>query len=394
MIRLRSCLLVLAVFLLTACGGDDDNLEPPALLTEFEPSKQFLEQWSLRTHGAIEQQFLFIEPLLLEDKVVTAGRDGIVTVVNIRDGVQIKEIDLDADLSSGVGGNDDLWLLTTQEGELIALDATSGLVKWKVNAPSEILSRPVMADNSVLIRTVDGQILSLDQSSGKTQWNYQQTKPALTLRGSGVLVTARDRVYAGMANGRLVALSLSNGEVIWDVTLSTPQGHSEIQRMVDVDGRAELYGYVLYAAGYQGRVAAIDVQKGQLLWARSFSTYTGVTVDSKVIYSSDERSHVWALDRYSGATLWKQEKLQARNVTRPVLFGDYLIVGDVDGYLHVMSKSDGHFVARVSVGGHEDVDISENGILVPPVVSGDSIIVTTRDGMLYSYTLSDLATAE
>ena len=394
MIRLRSCLLVLAVFLLTACGGDDDNLEPPALLTEFEPSKQFLEQWSLRTHGAIEQQFLFIEPLLLEDKVVTAGRDGIVTVVNIRDGVQIKEIDLDADLSSGVGGNDDLWLLTTQEGELIALDATSGLVKWKVNAPSEILSRPVMADNSVLIRTVDGQILSLDQSSGKTQWNYQQTKPALTLRGSGVLVTARDRVYAGMANGRLVALSLSNGEVIWDVTLSTPQGHSEIQRMVDVDGRAELYGYVLYAAGYQGRVAAIDVQKGQLLWARSFSTYTGVTVDSKVIYSSDERSHVWALDRYSGATLWKQEKLQARNVTRPVLFGDYLIVGDVDGYLHAMSKSDGHFVARVSVGGHEDVDISENGILVPPVVSGDSIIVTTRDGMLYSYTLSDLATAE
>lgn len=394
MIRIRYYLLVLSFSVLTACGGDDDNAEPPALLTEFEPAKILNEQWSLRTHGAIEQQFLFIEPLLLKDKVITAGRDGIVTVVDIYDGQQLQEIDLNVTLSSGVGGDDSLWLLTTKQGELIALDALTGQVKWKVNVPSEVLSRPVMAVDSILLRTVDGQIISLDRSNGKTIWSYQQTKPALTLRGSGLLVLARDRVYAGMANGRMVALSLANGDVIWDVILSSPQGHSEIQRLVDVDGRAELFGYVLYVAGYQGRVAAIDVQKGQFLWARDFSTYTGVTVDAKAIYSSDERSHIWALDRFSGATLWKQEKLQARNVTRPVLFGDYLVVGDADGYLHVMSKFDGHFIARVSVGGYDDEFLSENGVLVPPVVTDDAIIVSTRDGLLYSYTLNDLAAAE
>ena len=394
MIRIRYYLLVLSFSVLTACGGDDDNAEPPALLTEFEPAKILNEQWSLRTHGAIEQQFLFIEPLLLKDKVITAGRDGIVTVVDIYDGQQLQEIDLNVTLSSGVGGDDSLWLLTTKQGELIALDALTGQVKWKVNVPSEVLSRPVVALSSILLRTVDGQIISLDRSNGKTIWSYQQTKPALTLRGSGLLVLARDRVYAGMANGRMVALSLANGDVIWDVILSSPQGHSEIQRLVDVDGRAELFGYVLYVAGYQGRVAAIDVQKGQFLWARDFSTYTGVTVDAKAIYSSDERSHIWALDRFSGATMWKQEKLQARNVTRPVLFGDYLVVGDADGYLHVMSKFDGHFIARVSVGGYDDEFLSENGVLVPPVVTDDAIIVSTRDGLLYSYTLNDLAAAE
>ena len=394
MIRICYYLLVLSFSLLTACGGSDDNSEPPALLTRFEPSKILNEQWSLRTHGAIEQQFLFIEPLLLKDKIITAGRDGVVTVVNIDDGQQIEEIDLATTLSSGVGGDDSLWLLTTMEGELIAIDALTSQVKWKVNVPSEALSRPVMADDSILLRTVDGQIISLRRSDGKIIWSYQQTKPALTLRGSGLLVLARDRVYAGMANGRMVALSLANGDIIWDVILSSPQGHSEIQRLVDIDGRAELFGYVLYVAGYQGRVAAIDVQKGQFLWVRDFSSYSGVTVDAKALYSSDERSHVWALDRFSGATLWKQEKLQARNVTRPVLFGDYLVVGDADGYLHIMSKFDGHFVARISVGEDEEELLNENGVLVPPVVTEDAIIVTTRDGLLYSYTLDDLAQAK
>ena len=394
MIKVRYYFLVLCCSMLAACGGSDDNSEPPALLTEFEPAKKFEEQWALRTHGAIEQQFLFIEPLLLKDKIITAGRDGVITVIDIRNGQQLQEIELDTTLSGGIGGDASLWLLATKNGELIALDASTGLVKWQVNVPSEVLSRPAMTADSVLVRTVDGQIVSLNRTTGKTRWSYQQTKPALTLRGSGLLVVARDRVYAGMANGRMVALSLDSGEVIWDVAISTPQGHSEIQRLVDIDGRAELFGYILYVSGYQGRAAAIDVQKGQFLWARDFSSYTGVTVDSKAVYSSDERSHVWALDRFSGATMWKQEKLQARNVTRPVLFGDYLVVGDADGYLHVMSRFDGHFIARVSVGGEDDEFLSENGVLVPPVVADDAIIVTTRDGLLYSYTLNDLAVAE
>ena len=394
MIIMRYFLLAFSLAVLAACGGGDDNSEPPARLTDFEATKKFEEQWSLRTHDAIDQQFLFIEPLLLKDKIITAGRDGIVTVTDIRSGREIQEIDLDTTVSAGVGGDASLWLLATKKGELIAIDASTSLLKWQVNVPSEVLSRPIMTADAVLVRTVDGQIVSLNRTTGDIKWSYQQTKPALTLRGTGLLVVSRDRVYAGMANGRMAALSLSNGEVIWDVAISTPQGHSEIQRLVDVDGRAELFGYVLYVAGYQGRVVAIDVQKGQFLWARDFSTYSGLTVDGKAIYSSDERSHVWALDRFSGATLWKQEKLQARYLTRPVLFGDYLIVGDLDGYLHLMSKFDGHFVARVLVGGDVDEDFSDNGILVPPVVNDDAIIVTTRSGLLHSFTLKDLAAAK
>lgn len=396
MIALRYSLLVFGLSLLTACGGNDDNAEPPAPLTDFEPTKVLHEQWSLSTHSGVEQQFLFIEPLLLNDRIVTAGRDGTVTVVDVNTGKRLQEIDLDTTLSGGVGGDNNLWLLATKDGELIAIDGATALIKWRVNVPSEVLIKPVLSPESVFARTVDGQIISLSRASGKLQWSYQQTKPALTLRGSSQLVLTRDRIYTGMASGRVVALSVDNGEVIWDVALSTPQGHSEIQRLVDVDGHAELYGYIYYVAGYQGRIAAIDAQKGQFLWVRDFSSYSGVTVDEKAVYSSDERSHVWALDRFSGATLWKQEKLQARYVTRPVLFNDLLVVGDAEGYLHLMSRFDGSFVARILVDGYgvDEMLSSGTGILVPPVVTDDAIIVSTRNGMLYSYRLSDLAKAE
>lgn len=389
MTQCRSLFLVLCFSMLVACGGGEDNSEPPAPLVEFEPTKALLEQWSVRTHDAVEQRFLFIEPLVLENKIVTASRNGVISVVNSGNGERIKEIELKKILSSGVGGDESLWVVVSNNGEMIAIDAAMGQIRWQANLPSEVLSRPVVTSDSIFARTVDGQIVGIDRLDGKIRWSYLQSKPALTLRGSGSLVVTRDRIYTGMDNGRLTALSIKDGSVIWDIVLSTPQGHSEIQRLVDVDGNVELYGYVLYAAGYQGRVAAIDVQKGRILWARDFSSYTGVTVDSKALFSSDERSHVWSLDRYSGATLWKQEKLQARGVTRPVLFGDYLVLGDAGGYLHVLSKSDGHFIARVSVSDGDDFH-SAKGVLVPPVIRGDYLFVTTQGGELFSFTLGDL----
>ena len=392
MIRFKLFISIILVSILSACG-DEDNSEPPAELISFEASARMDLIWSSHSDGGVGEQYLSIENLLLDDKIVTAGRDGDVSVINKADGEIIDEIDLDTILSAGVGGNKNVWLFATRDGEVVAVDAVTGNVSWKVNVPSEVLSTPVIYKNTVLVRTVDGQIVSLDIGSGKIRWSYRQTKPPLTLRGSSSPVLARDRIYVGMANGRLVSLSPDSGEVIWDVAQTVPQGHSEIQRLVDIDGRAELYGHVLYAASYQGRVTAIDVLRGQFLWARPFSSYTGVTIDENNLYSSDDRSHVWAIDRLNGATLWKQEKLQARNVTRPVLVGDYVVVGDYDGYLHVMSRFDGRFVARVSVGDDIDGDTDEHGIIVPPQVDGDNIYVKTRSGMLYAYSINQLVPA-
>ena len=169
------------------------------------------------------------------------------------------------------------------------------------------------------------------------------------------------------------------------MALSVPKGRSEIQRLVDIDGDVELYGRVLYAASFQGRVAAIDVESGQFLWARDFSTHTGVTLDDKTLYSSDDAGSIWALDRLNGATMWKQDKLAHRKLTRPTIIGDYIAVADFEGYVHLLSRYDGHMVARYQLGQYDNIgwDLA-TGIIAAPIAVGDNrIVVTTRGGIIY-----------
>jgi len=379
----RYFLLLASIALLAACG-DEDNTEPPAELVEFDRTHYLHREWSVSTDDEIGQQFLFIEPLQLKERIVTAGRNGTLNAYRLEDGDELAEIELEIPLSGGVGGTEDVWLVGSQNGELIAVSGSSHEVLWRTPVPSEILARPVVYGKStVLARTADGQVLGVDIKTGNIEWNYAKTIPALTLRGSSSPILSRSYTYVGLESGRLIALSPVDGEVAWDIALTVPQGRSEIQRLVDIDGQSELYGRILYVASYQGRIAAIDVTRGQFLWARPFSTHTGVSVDKDAVYSSDDRSHIWALDRNNGATLWKQDKLQARDVTLPVIYKDFLVVGDLQGYIHVMSRFDGRFVARTKV--------DSVGILVPPVVDGDRLLVLTRDGDLVAFTIKESA---
>jgi len=379
----RYFLLLIGVVLITACG-DDDNTEPPAELTEFKQTHYLALEWSVSTDDSIGQQYLFIEPLLLKDRIVTAGRNGTLNAYDLEDGDELAEIKLDTPLSGGIGGTEDIWLVGSRDGELIAVSSKSNDILWRTPVPSEILAKPVVYNNNIaLVRTADGQILGVDLKTGKISWNYSKTIPALTLRGSSPPILSRSHFYTGLESGRLIAMSPIDGEVAWDIALTIPEGRSEIQRLVDIDGKSELYGRVLYAASYHGRIAAIDVTRGQFLWARSFSSNTGVSVGTDAVYSSDDRSYVWALDRNNGATLWKQDKLQARSVTRPVIYKNFLVVGDFEGYLHVMSRFDGHFVARTQV--------DSDGILVPPIVDGDRLLVLSRGGNLSAFSIHESA---
>ena len=209
---------LLAVAVLLAACGDDDNTEPPAELTQFEQTHNLNLQWSASTDDSIEQQYLFIEPLLLRDTIVTAGRRGVLNVYDLEDGDELAEIKLGIPVSGGIGGTEDIWLVGSRNGELIAVSAESRDIAWRTRVPSEILARPVVYNrNTVLVRTADGQILGVDIKTGKINWNYSQAIPALTLRGSSPPVLSRSHFYTGLESGRLVAMSPIDGEVAWDI---------------------------------------------------------------------------------------------------------------------------------------------------------------------------------
>jgi len=387
---IRYFVLLCTVLFLSACA-DDDNLNQPAELVPFD-SKHYLEvTWHKSSGSGVEEQYVFLQPLILQDIAITASRNGLIRVVSLKDGEFEPDIELNSVISAGIGGNENLWLVATRDAHVIAIDAKKRRELWRTRVSTEVLARPVIYEDTVIIRTIDGKILSLNAENGKIRWQYERAIPDLTLRGTSEPVIARGKIFAGLADGRLIALSPDNGEVIWDIALAVPSGRSEIQRLIDIDGDAVLYGRVLYAASFQGRIAAIDVERGQFLWARDFSTHTGVVVDDKVVYSSDDNGHLWALDRLNGATIWKQDNLAHRKLTRPTLIGDYIAVGDFEGYVHLLSRYDGHFIARYQLGQFDDLGWQlGTGIIVPPIVKGDDrLVVVTRGGIVYSLALRE-----
>lgn len=386
--RIDKILLVFCAVMLSACGDSDDSL-PPAELTDFEASHELKLNWDNAELEGVGQQYVHLEALLLDKKMVVASRDGLIISIDLQTGETLDRLDIDTVISGGVGGNQDIAIISTRNGEVIAFDPGTMTLRWRQSVTSEVLAKPVLSGNQVIVKSSDGKMLALDASSGEINWSYQQKIPALTLRGSSTPVITRDRLFTGLENGRLVALSSQNGDVLWDVALALPQGRSEISRLVDIDGNAELYGQTLYVSSFQGRIAAIDVGRGQVLWARPFSSNTGVSVDSKAVYSTDEQGHIWAFDRFSGATLWKQGKLEARHSTLPIPYGEFLLVGDYAGYIHMMSRFDGHFIARFDTASLTDLEEESTGILVSPKVAGDHIFISSRNGNVYSLSLAE-----
>ncbi len=376
---IRVLLLFVLLLGLVGCGGETDNSEPPAELVEFQPSVHLDEVWSRSIGDGVEQQYLKLYPLMLDERMIVADRSGVVTALNLADGDSIWETDLDVVLTGGVGGDANNYIVTTRDGEVISLNA-QGEVNWRQQVSSEVLVPAVVVAGRVIIRGVDGQIKALSVDKGEQLWVYKRDVPDLSLRGNSRLLVYEGRLFAGLDSGRLVILSVDSGQVLFDVAVAVPSGRSELERMVDIDGDAVIDQAVLYMASYQGRIVATDVNRGQLLWARNLSTASGVEVARGVLFSSDANDHIWALDRNNGATLWKQDKLKARKITRPTAFDDYLVVGDFEGYLHVMSQYDGRFVARVR--------LDDAGILVPPFVHGDRLYALSRDGELAAYRLT------
>ncbi|EIJ44265.1 Beta-barrel assembly machine subunit BamB [Beggiatoa alba B18LD] len=362
--------------LLNACSifGDKDNTETPAKLEDFTPSVDVSLVWSTSVGGGADDAYLKLQPAVHEQQVFAASPKGYVYAFDVKTGQERWEKRLDMVISGGVGVNHDNLFIASNEGDVVALAQNDGAEKWRISLNSEVLSTPQADDTLVVIRTVDGKVYGLSSQNGTTMWMQERAVPVLSLRGNSNPILLPQTVLVGFDNGKLAALETNTGKTMWETAVAIPQGRSELERMVDIDADPKLLNDTIYAVSYQGRSAAINLSNGQVLWQREVPSYAGIGIDEKAVYISDQRSHVWALDRHTGASLWKQEKLQARSLTAPVSIGDYVVVGDVEGYLHYLRRDDGQFVARYKT--------SSTRILTPPLVVDKQLIVYTGDGKL------------
>ncbi len=348
--KLKFVILPIAA-LVSGCSlfSSTDKAKPPAPLTEFQAQATVLSQWSGSVPGLDKKPGLKISLTEKDGKLYAASPNGAVLAFSAS-GAQLWRVDTQHAFTTGVGVGAGLLLIGTRAGLVVAFKAEDGSQLWEVQTGGELLAPPQAAADVSVARTTDGRLLGLDTRTGAQLWTYNRKEPVLTLRGTSSPLRVSDVVLAGFDNGRLAGLEATTGKLLWEIPVAQSSGRSDLERMVDIDADLELLGTTLYATAYQGRTVAVDLRAGKMQWERQTSSFQGFAVDDNALYLSQADSTVVALDRASGAPLWTQDKLENRQITAPALVDNYLAVGDMEGYVHVLDRSNGQFVARYALG--------------------------------------------
>lgn len=324
------------------------RLAEPAPLVQFTQKRQMSRAWSASAGEAGRGMF---EPAVDSGAVFAAGESGRVARINLQSGAETWRVDTGRKLSVGVGAGAGLVLVGGFKGELIALDETTGAKRWEVTLNSVLAAPPVVNGDLVIVRTGNGQVHGLNAADGSRKWLYSRQLPALSLQGVSALAIKDGVAYAGFPGGKLAAIQLSNGLQAWEASVSMPRGATELERVNDVVGMPALDDQRVCAVSYQGRVACFDRAKGNLIWARETSSDSGLSMDAQYVYVSDDKDAVTAYDKDTGRAAWRQDKLANRKVTAPLSLGKYVVVADLEGYVHLISTEDGSFAARAQADG-------------------------------------------
>lgn len=378
---MRLLLVFFAFPFLAACSTVSDFIfdepyeAPPEELTEFVLEFEPTVVWQTDAGEGAKNSYSDLSLWIDDESIFSVDYEGQVTRFASTTGSQKWQTELDVPVYTGVGANADFVFAGSQEGQVFALNKSDGKLVWQQTVSSEVLAPPKATSNVVVVRTSDGRLTGLSTEDGKKLWSYQRAVPLLSLRGAGAPVIADDKVVAGYANGKLVALSLEDGKVVWEKNVAIPRGRTELERISDVDATPVVKHGVVYAVSFQGKVAALSLETGEVYWSRDMSSKAGLDVaPGDSLYITDESSYIWAVQDGSGDALWRQTRLLRRKATAPTVVGDNVLVGDFDGYLHWISRTDGRFVSRLK--------IADGAIVSQPIVKGDYVYVVANDGTL------------
>lgn len=390
--QLRKLLLpgLLSVTLLSGCSlfnSEEDvvKMSPlPVVENQFTPTTS----WSTSVGNGIGKYYSTLHPAFADGVVYAADRHGVVKALSIDDGREIWSVNLAekdgwfstraALLSGGVTVSGGKVYIGTEQAQVYALNASDGSVAWKTGVVGEALSRPVVSDGLVLIHTSNGQLQALNETDGAVKWTVNLDMPSLSLRGESAPTTAFGAAIVGGDNGRVSAVLMQQGQLIWQQRISQANGPTEIDRLSDVDTTPVVVNGVVYALAYNGNMTALDLRSGQIMWKRDLGSVSDFVIDGNRIYIIDQNDRVLALSTDGGVTLWTQSDLLHRNLTSPALYNGYIVTGDSEGYLHWINVEDGRFVAQQKV--------DSSGFLTEPVVAGGKLLIQAKDGTLYALT--------
>ena len=385
-IATRAGLLLAAVLAAGGCstirgwfGGDDDDAKPtePKELTDFTATASVQRLWTARAGKGEGRIGARQHPAIVDGRVYAAAIEGGVRAFDLQSGAAVWHYASDLPLSGGPGAGDGLVAVGSLEGDVVALDAATGAERWTAKVDNEVIAAPAIGQGMVIVHSNDGRVSAFDAASGERRWFWNHEQPSLTVRGGSSVTLGPGFVFVGNDDGTLSALAMADGRPLWEAQVAAPDGRTELERMADVDGAPVLDGAVLFATSYKGKTVAIEGPSGRVIWSSESGGAGQVGVGTSMVAVSDRNGLVHGLDKASGGGMWQQGALARRSLTSAAVQGEYVVVGDYDGYLHWLNLSDGALAARTRAGG--------DALRGAPQVADGILVVQNVDGELSAY---------
>jgi len=365
-------LLVLSVVagLLTACSSGSKRPEPTPLapITPLVPA-------SLAWNASVGPVDAWMTPAVNGSTLFLANAAGAVTALNAATGQTLWRVEVGEPLSAAVGSDGQIAAVVTRTNELVALQ--SGGIVWRVRMPARVFTAPLVAGQRVFVLSGDRSVSAFDARTGARLWTQaaRGTDP-LVLQQSGVITAVGDTLLVGIS-GRMVGMDPMNGRTRWDAAIATPRGVNEIERLVDLVGRVGRVGDQVCARAFQAAVGCVNAARGSLEWTQPSDGAVGVHADQDRVYGVERNGRVVAWRRTGGERAWSSDALLHRGLTAPLAAGRSIVVGDAQGFIHLMSRDNGAMLNRLSTDG--------SAVVGGPVLVGNTLVAVTRNGGVFGW---------
>lgn len=377
--RLRKLfILLMGSAVLTAlfsCSSEPVN--PPAELQDFKARIWIERIWKRDVGSGDGELDLEFNPVRGANSVLTIDAYGILNALELEQGKRLWSRPMEERILGGLGYDSTYVYFTNFQGELVCVERETSNQRWRRAVSSEIVASPVSDGRTVVVQSIDGSIFAFDVAEGIQLWRYDSIGPVLSLRGTSAPQIQGDKVVAGFSNGELMGFDVRTGQVLWKVSIATPEGRTELERLVDVDGDPVIDGDRVYASAYQGNIASIDIRTGEEVWTKKASSYNGLAVDDKHVYASLEDGALLAINKTNSNEVWRNDELSYRRLGTPYVSGNLVFVSDFEGYVHVFSTEKGEILTRLQP--------DSDGVMGRMLIDRHHLYVYTRDGHLVAY---------
>ncbi|MDE0310518.1 MAG: outer membrane protein assembly factor BamB [Acidiferrobacterales bacterium] len=378
--KLRLIIVITLCLTLVACGSARKRGPDPTPLSKITASAQLASLWrsNFASGGTgAGSQFINLLPIIVDDQIFGASAQGRVAAIGKSDGKLRWSTDLENQITAGVGVGDGVVAVVSAARELVTLRSDSGELRWKESIDQTSFTPPLVYRGIVVMQTIDGDLLAIDASSGELMWDAFYDQPEFVVFGSPRPLAIGNLVLVGNATGRVFATDLATGLEFWQIYLG---GTSSETALNDAETIPVIFGDHLFVSDYTNAVVAYDLTDGSLFWQRLRKSQRRLAVDSDQVYGTDLDDTVFALSRSDGSVRWEQKSLLYRKLSNIALVGDHLVVGDNQGYLHILDTDSGEIIGRAKLRS----DVLFGGFLT----DGNRLFVSYRQGSMEAFRLT------